>query len=310
MFEKWGVSRWGYTEDDLALSFDQYLSWIEKYPNSPLKYLYDDRKNKRSSLKNMYHDFKSALIFLFPYFLTDCGKDYNISAYPFAFENIDYHVEIKKRLIDIVINELKLNTDEYLVCIDTHPLLERDLAYKTGLGWFGKNSMLMNKDDGSSFFIASILLKNKLDSKYQKVQAIEKDHCGTCKRCIFSCPTNAINEDRTINPEKCLSTITVEVFKNKQFPDISNQDLKTPAFGCDICQRVCPWNNKKLSLESKCGWLYEFFDRVSSDIVCDLEGLSNKQFKMKFKDTAFERMGKKGLLENFYFIQKDMKKIT
>ena len=189
-----------------------------------------------------------------------------------------------------------LEVDDYDISLDVHPVLERDLAYRAGLGWFGKNSMLIHQNFGSYFLIGSLILHEKLDLTQRH---LETDHCGNCRRCIDACPTQAILEnERTLDTKKCISTYTIEIFKEAPAPD-GYPNVSNEIFGCDICQEVCPWVKKnagETKLDSS--WLVEFFDRSQGEIYNEISSLSNKEFKTKFRSTSLERLGKKGLLKN------------
>ena len=194
--------------------------------------------------------------------------------------------------------------------LDTQPILERDLAYRAGLGWFGKNSMFINKSKGSFFIIGSLLLSEKLPLSKLKN---EVDHCGQCTACIDSCPTQAIDpKTRTILTQKCISTYTIELFKDGTTPPIGFIPGASEIFGCDICQDVCPWNKRVFRNYSKINNFKEhefskekeslisgfFLKKPLEEIIKKLKGMSNRGFKKQFKGTPIERTGRVGLLKN------------
>lgn len=282
---------WSYTTDFKTHSLDHYNSWIKNSLHGPLGYMADERKTLREEVKNFYPEFKSALVFLFDY--TPAAKkniqdqNYKFAAYTKGFDGYDYHYWIKEKL-DHLAKELKLT--DYKLSIDAQPVLERDLAYRAGLGWFGKNSMLISRDKGSFFLISAILLNIELDLTQRE---IETDHCGTCTRCIDACPTEAIVADKVIDANKCISTFTIELFKEAQPP----KGYPTPRgeiFGCDICQQVCPWNSKPLD-KAQVSDEVEFEKTFNQT---NLEAISNREFKRVFKGTSLERTGRVGLLKN------------
>ena len=296
------VVSWGHTNNLKAMTFNQFNDWVASGLHGSLNYLADERKDKRKSLTQVYPDAKSALVFLFDYRaaakLNQEGKPTSkIASYTIGFDDQDYHFWIKEKLKTI--GELLKEQDENLsfdISLDVHPVLERDLAYRAGLGWFGKNSMLINKEFGSYQLIGSLILNKELGLTLKE---IETDHCGTCTRCIDACPTNAILDNTTIDASKCISTFTIETFKDesppKGYPTKTNE-----VFGCDICQQVCPWNTKPLSkveslLTSK--W-YDFFNRSFDKIYKEISEMSNNEFKKFFKGSSFERGGKRALLKN------------
>lgn len=289
---------WAYTEELVPKTYQHYQSWLDQNLQGPLNYLADERAQKRKSLKEVYPQAQSALVFLFDYraaknFIESAKPKNKMASYVIGFEDQDYHFWIAEKLKTIA-KSLKL--DNYGISLDIHPVLERDLAYRAGLGWFGKNTMLLNREHGSLFLIGSLILEQKLT---YPIKELQPDHCGQCTRCIDACPTNALLGDKVLDAGKCISTYTIELFKEAPAPQGYPTQSKE-VFGCDICQEVCPWVKKTLGEEEIEGsWIVDFFNRPQAEIKTELESLSNKGFKEKFKQTSLERLGKKGLLKNF-----------
>lgn len=295
--EKMQIVDWGYIESEIPKTFSYYNDWVNKNFQGPLSYLSDHRRELRSNIKNYFPEFKSSLVFLFDY--SHAAKDnkkndnHQFAAYTKGFEGMDYHYWIKDKLEQIA-EELKLQN--YKLSIDTQPVLERDMAYKAGLGWFGKNSMLINKKYGSFFLISSILLDHKLSLPINKV---ELDHCGTCTRCIDACPTDAIVDNKVIDANKCISTFTIELFKDAE-PPKGFPTEREEIFGCDICQDVCPWNSKPI--KNAKDFIPVEFEKTFNRI--DLNTISNREFKRIFKGTSLERTGRVGILKNIRGLSK------
>ena len=302
-----GIVNWGVTASDKPLSWDNYQDWVQKDLSTPLNYLTDHRMQLRSSIKNIYPEFKSALVFLFDYAPTKKWllekNEFKLAAYTLGFEGGDYHHVISERLT-LIGDELKKNdpTLDYKITLDVLPVLERDLAYRAGLGWFGKNSMLINTKHGSYFLIGSLLLNKEVHSETIK---LETDHCGQCTRCIEACPTNAIDVDtRTIIANKCISTYTIEIFKDAPAPEGMDQS-RGEIFGCDICQDVCPWNKKYLGKVLPFLKIRDSFEHVNFLLESNLEtlfdklsGMSGRSFKKWLRGTSFDRPGVIGWLKN------------
>ncbi len=288
---------WSYTEEDKPKTFDDYSSWVDRKLHGELGYLADHRKDLRQSISSFYPPFKSSLVFLFDY--TPAAKknkeddNHSFAAYTLGFDGMDYHYWIKDKLESLA---KLLGLKEYSFSIDAQPVLERDLAYRSGLGWFGKNSMLINKNHGSFFLISAIFLDQKLDLT---TRTLDVDHCGTCTRCIDACPTDAIIEGRMIDANKCISTFTIEHFKDDIDPPKGYPTDRGEIFGCDICQDVCPWNSKPL-VNSTVGEEAEF---VKVFKETNLHDISNREFKRIFKGTSLERTGRVGLLKNIKYLK-------
>lgn len=301
-----GILDWGYTEEAIPQSLSRYEKWTDDSNHGPLSYLNDHRKELRRDLRHVFPEFQSALVFLFSYqeakkWLLE-EERYEVAGYTLGFEGEDYHRALKYRL-DQVVAYLDAPGLKSFYSLDAQPILERDLAYRAGLGWFGKNSMLINRKEGSYFIIGSILLNQKLQLEETTPDV---DHCGKCTACAEACPTNAIDvETRTINAPLCISTFTIEIFKDAEAPpgfDKSRGEI----FGCDICQDICPWNRKPLSrvigelkLKDSLSYLKEWlFIWPSSKLTSFIQNESNRSFRKKLFGTPFDRPGKEGWLKN------------
>ena len=301
------IVKWGYTEELQPLSLGIFKDWLERGDHTPLSYLSDHRGDIRKSLLDYYPQGSSVVSFLFDYRQSKKHQNENTSklklaGYVSGFEGVDYHRWIGERLNSIG-EKLKCERGglEFRLSLDIHPVLERDLAYRAGLGWFGKNSMLINQDVGSFNLIGSIVFNQKLNLGKNSFVA---DHCGHCSACIEACPTDAIDtKTRTLIAKKCISNFTIEQFKD-DLPAPKGYPTQTKEiFGCDICQDVCPWNKKSLKMitaKSDSKW-NEFFNRSEQEIYNDIQLMSNKKYKLFFKDTSFERLGKKGMLKNLRY---------
>ena len=297
LLETNGIVDWGYNESPDPSTYDEFLQWSQSSNSEPLSYLQDHRALKRESLLNIYPNFQSSISFLFAYSPKKFEQNHKMGNYIFACDGIDYHYELRQRLENIA----QRLCPEYKTILDVEPVLERDLALKSGLGWFGKNSMLINRKYGSYFLIGSILFpetaKQSLDIQ------VETDHCGNCTACIDLCPTQAIDpHSRTLIASKCISTFTIEIFKDH----IPPQGYKgsSEIFGCDICQDVCPWNRKILQNQTEFNGEKSllikkfFFDRKLELVIQELESMSNREFKRLFAKTSLERTGRVGILKN------------
>ena len=208
----------------------------------------------------------------------------------------DYHKVIKKKLKKLVAEMQKVFGDfNARVFVDSGPVLERDWARRSGVGWVGKHTLLLNPKKGSYFFLAEIIcdLEFEFDSPI-------KDHCGTCTRCIDACPTDAISEEGyVLDGSKCISYATIEL--KDAIPSIFEGKMEGWIFGCDICQQVCPWNRfarqheepdfhpKKALLEMK---------------QSDWEEITEEVFFTLFEGTPVMRTKYAGLKRNLDFLSK------
>jgi epoxyqueuosine reductase len=171
---------------------------------------------------------------------------------------------------------------------DTAPLLERDFARRAGLGWVGKNTMLINPHRGSFFFLGAVLTDLELPSD----DAFTGAHCGTCTACLDACPTSAFPEPFVLDATRCISYLTVEL--RSEIPVELREHVGNWLYGCDVCQDVCPWNRKRGDAPSafphdpEMTWL----DPV------ELLGLDADAFRTRFKKTSLWRNRRAGLLRN------------
>jgi epoxyqueuosine reductase len=169
---------------------------------------------------------------------------------------------------------------------DTGPILERDLAQRAGIGWIGKNTMLINPKEGSYFFISEILLDLELEPDPPFVT----DHCGTCTRCIDACPTNCILPDRTLDATHCISYLTIEL--KDDIPIELRDKMGDWTFGCDICQMVCPWN--RFAPEGDPAFNAS---HPPHSLTEDLS-LTPQAFNQRFKRSSVKRTKRRGYLRN------------
>ena len=172
--------------------------------------------------------------------------------------------------------------------VDTAPLMERDFARRAGLGWFGKNTMLINKHRGSFFFLGALLVDLELQPDAPHVAS----HCGTCTACLDACPTQAFTAAGWLDARRCISYLTIEL--RAPIPEELRPGVGNWLFGCDICQEVCPWN-RKAGREA-----LPFSHRADLEALDPIEllGLSEAAFRQRFGGTALMRTKRRGLLRN------------
>jgi epoxyqueuosine reductase len=179
--------------------------------------------------------------------------------------------------------------------VDSAPVLERSWAQRSGLGWIGKNGNLINKQNGSFFFIATLITDLSLDYD----DAFAKDYCGSCTRCIDACPTGAILPGKVVNGSQCISYFTIEL-KELLIPAEMNGKFNNWAFGCDTCQDVCPWNRfSKPTQETAFAPIPEVLNLSTKE----WEEMTEETFRKIFRDSPISRTKWKGMQRNIKFLQ-------
>lgn len=200
----------------------------------------------------------------------------------------DYHELIRQRLRRLADFHRRLTPDAQVRgVVDTAPLLEKEFGRLAGLGWLGKNTLLIHRQHGSWFFLAALLTTAELDYD----PPTEADHCGTCQACLEACPTGALLAPGQLDARRCISYLTIEL--RDRIAEALRPPLGDWVFGCDVCQEVCPWNQKR-SVTAE-----EAFRPLAGTNPADLPellGLDESGFRQRFRHTALWRAGRRGVL--------------
>lgn len=218
---------------------DRYHDWLQKH-KAEMGYL-ERRKKEKLCISEYFPEAKSVLCFGFYYFPGWAKGDVKVSNYSWGE---DYHIVIQRKLEQTALAlSKKFENFQYKICVDTQPILEKYFAIKAGLGWQGKNTLVLNRKLGSLFFLGEIL--TNLEPSVFKQPTLSSDYCGNCTKCVEACPTDAL-EDYVLKAEKCISYFTLE--QKSEFNQ-STPHWNEWVAGCDICQEVCPWNQKLIPLQ-------------------------------------------------------------
>jgi epoxyqueuosine reductase len=265
--------------------------WLQQGRHGSMKYM-ENHFNLRVDPTKLVPGAKSVITLLKNYYPHSVSEN-KISKY--AYGN-DYHEVIKTALKQMIFElQEKIGQFQGRGFVDSAPVLERSWAQKSGLGWIGKNGNLINKQSGSFFFIATLIV----DVEFNYDDPFVKDFCGSCKRCIESCPTEAILPDKTINGSQCISYFTIEL-KDEIIPEEQKGKFQNWMFGCDVCQDVCPWNRfSKPHNEPAFQPLPEILNFTSKE----WEELSEEAFKKIFKHSPISRAKYKGIKRNLAFLK-------
>ena len=268
-------------------------SWLSKGMHGSMHYM-ANHFDLRVDPGKLVPGAKSVITLLLNYFPAEAQILLAPKISRYAFGN-DYHEVIKAKL-KIFLQQLKEKIGELngRGFVDSAPVLERTWAQKAGLGWIGKNGNLINKEGGSFFFIATLIVD--LELEYDDPYA--KDYCGTCTRCIDACPTDAILDNKVVDGSKCISYFTIEL-KEALIPEAQKGKFEDWVFGCDICQDVCPWNRfSKPTNEIKFTPIPEILNFSKND----WEDLTEESFKSIFQNSPLKRIKFEGIKRNLHFI--------
>jgi epoxyqueuosine reductase len=202
----------------------------------------------------------------------------------------DYHQVFSRRLrrLRAWIREHAPEPATVKIYADTSAVLEREVAQRAGLGWIGKNTLLINPRHGSWFLLGELLLDLRLDYD----EPVTVDRCGTCTRCLTACPTGCILPGRVLDATRCLAYLTIEW--RGEIPDGQVPALGNRTFGCDVCQEVCPWNRFARPSEDPA---WQPGPHAQADLIQWAE-LSEEEFRARFRGTAIRRAGRDGLVRN------------
>ena len=289
-FDACGISKATFLEVEAP----RLEAWLQNSFHGEMRYM-ENHFDKRLDPRLLVPGAKSVISLLYNYYPEEIQNksSYQISKYAYGE---DYHLVIKKKLNEMVDSmQQVMGKFNARVFTDSAPIMERAWAQKSGLGWLGKNSLLINKSKGSFFFLAEIILDIELiyDSPFKS------DHCGTCTQCIDACPTQAILPNNTIDGSKCISYFTIEL--KEEIPTQYKDNFDDWAFGCDICQDICPWNRFSLPHKEE---KFRPDERLLQFEKNDWEEITEDVFKEIFKRSAVKRTKFSGFQRNIDFLKK------
>jgi epoxyqueuosine reductase len=287
-FDFCGIAKAEFLEEEAP----KLESWLNKNYHGKMAYM-ANHFDKRLDPRKLVEDAQSVISLIYNYYppdrLPEESTDIKIAKY--AYGN-DYHFVIKDKLKDLLsLLREEIGEINGRVFVDSAPVMERQWAQKAGLGWTGKNSLLLNRDMGSFFFLAELII----DLPLHYDAPITKDYCGTCTRCIDACPTDAILQPNLLDASKCISYLTIEL--KDEIPSEFRGKMENWAFGCDICQDVCPWNRF-----SKPHREPAFLPHTALKSM-DWEEMTKETFHRVFKKSALKRSKWEGLMQTVKFLR-------
>lgn len=284
-----GISKADFLEDEAP----RLEEWLNQEKHGRMSYM-ENHFDKRLDPRKLVPGAKSVVSLMYNYYpKNDLANDntYKIAKYAYGK---DYHFIIKEKL-KAFMGEIhkEIGAVDGRVFVDSAPVMERSWAEKAGIGWVGKNSLLLNKQSGSFFFLAELILGLELE-----YDGPAKDYCGTCTACMDSCPTDAIPDPYVVDASKCISYFTIEL--KDELPEEFQGQFKDWVFGCDICQDVCPWNRFSKPHNEPA---FEPHDQLQRMNKSDWEEMTHEVFNELFRKSAVKRTKYEGLKRNIKFVK-------
>lgn len=283
-----GISRAGFLEEDAP----RLESWLNKQMNGQMSYM-ENNFDKRLNPTLLVEDAKSVVSLLLNYYPSDFQNpdSYKISKYAYGQ---DYHFVIKEKLKEFLASiQSNIGAVSGRAFVDSAPVLDKAWAAKSGLGWIGKNGNLITQKVGSFYFIAELIIDLDLD-----YDTATTDHCGSCTACIDACPTEAIVAPYVVDGSKCISYFTIELKEN--LPAEMKGKFDDWAFGCDVCQDVCPWNKFSKPHNEP---LFNPNPELLSYSKKDWQEITEETFKVVFQNTAVQRTRFEGFSRSITFLK-------
>ena len=268
-------------------------SWLKKGMHGSMGYM-ENHFELRIDPRKLVPGARSVITVLQNYFpeAQQAAGTPHISKYAFG---MDYHEVIRSKL-QLLLGRLNKEIGEIhgRGFVDSAPVLERSWALKSGAGWIGRNGNLITKTNGSFYFIATLIV----DIELAYDDPFTGDFCGTCRKCIDACPTDAIMDNKVVDGSKCISYFTIEL-KDALIPDEMKGKFANWMFGCDICQDVCPWNRFSKPNQEP---MFRPIPEILNLSTKEWEMLTEEKFRDVFKNSPLKRTKFKGIQRNLSFI--------
>ena len=270
--------------------FNKLVEWIELGYAAEMDY-FADRLDAYRRPSGVMPGAKSILVLAYPYSATvnESLPDRHGRIARYAWSGVDYHDTIHKKLkgirrwLDGLDSSIAIRG-----CVDTAPLLEREFAQLAGLGWRGKNTLLLNKGLGSYFFLATLMFDVELPYDVPH----ESAHCGTCTSCLDECPTDAFVKPGVMDASRCISYLTIE--HRGTIPRDMRTQIGDWVFGCDVCQEVCPWNRRRATTEKS-----DLQDSPMRSVdLCELLRMDEDEFRDRYRKSPLWRTRLRGMKRN------------
>lgn len=289
-----GISKADFLEEEAP----RLENWLNKGYHGKLGYM-ENHFDKRLDPRLLVEGARSVISLAYNYYTPEQQKDPQapkISKYAYGK---DYHFVLKEKLKDLLqYMQSEIGAIHGRAFVDSAPVLDKAWAERAGLGWVGKHSLLISKDQGSYFFLAELIVD--LDLVYD--EAMATNHCGSCTRCIDACPTDALHGSGLVEAQKCISYLTIEL--KEDIPEEFAGKMENWMFGCDICQQVCPWNRFAIPHQEPAFKPHP--DLLQMD-KRQWHDITEETFQEIFRKSPVKRTKYTGLMRNLRFLEKQAK---
>ena len=288
-FDFCGIARAQQLDEDAR----RLENWLHSGKHGSMKYM-ENYFDLRIDPTKLVPGAKSVITLLLNYFPPEQQRRDAPQVSKYAYGK-DYHEVIREKLkVFLQMIKEKIGDVHGRGFADSAPVMERTWAQRSGLGWVAKSGNLINKQNGSYFFIATLII----DIELEYDDPFVNDYCGSCTRCIDACPTDAILDERVVDGSKCISYFTIEL-KDMLIPENMKGQFANKMFGCDICQDVCPWNKFSILTTEPA---FQPHPELLQMTERDWKEITEETFKKVFKNTAVKRTKYKGLKRNIEFL--------
>jgi epoxyqueuosine reductase len=289
-FDYCGIARAQKLDDDAR----RLETWLSNGMHGKMQYM-ENYFDLRTDPTKLVPGAKSVITLLMNYFPSESQKAGSPKIAKYAY-GLDYHEVIREKLKHLLaMMKQEIGEVNGRGFVDSAPVLERAWATKSGLGWIGRNGNVIHKQAGSFFFIATLIV----DIELEYDDPFAKDYCGNCRRCIDSCPTEAIRDNKVIDGSRCISYFTIEL-KDALLPEELKARFSDWMFGCDVCQDVCPWNRFSKPHDEQG---FTPIPEVLNFTTNEWEELTEESFKQIFKNSPLKRRKFEGIKRNLRFIK-------
>lgn len=282
--------------EDLSPEIDYLQEWLNKGYHHKMDYM-ERNFDKRRNIHTVFEQARSVISLAVNYYTDEeYSNDKSLGKISRYAWGKDYHLIIWEKLFELIEDLRQVDSSfDAVGYVDTGPVMDKAWAVRGGIGWMGKHTNVISREYGSWIFLATMICNKDFDYAVPS-----QDLCGTCTACIDACPTNAIAQPYVLNANKCISNLTIE--NRGEIPKQFKGHFDNWLFGCDICQDVCPWNEKfaQNSRES------EFYPKGNKEIPLDeIANMTKSVFNKKFAESPVKRARIKGLKRNAEFLKQD-----